>query len=172
MSRSHEFRFENPRLRVLWAAITALQPDEVLELALSLQKLLGRPSLSSTRATERVADAIACLRQVADLLGRSPSVREYETVKAEQPELELVASSGVVWTHRRVSACSESTAAGSRPVASHPACCLTDARTDPAAPGCRRKSAARADQRGTRETKPSKQSVSAPTTSVAASEWI
>ena len=87
--------FDNPRLRVVWAAVAVLQPDEAIELTLALEKLLGRGAFPSTRQKDRIADALACLRQVAELLGKSPSVRDYEAVRSERPELELIASGSI-----------------------------------------------------------------------------
>jgi hypothetical protein len=95
MTRLPSPTFDNPRLKVIWAGIATLQPDEALELALVLHKLLGRGSFPSTRAKDRTMDVIACLRQVAEKLDRSPSVREYEEYRAAHPELQLVASGSI-----------------------------------------------------------------------------
>jgi hypothetical protein len=95
MTRLPSPTFDNPRLKVIWAGIATLQPDEALELALVLHKLLGRGSFPSTRAKDRTADSIACLRQLAEKLDHSPSVREYEEYREAHPELELVASGSI-----------------------------------------------------------------------------
>jgi hypothetical protein len=95
MTRLHVPPFKNARLSIIWAAISALQPDEALELALVLHQMLGRGSFPSTRQKDRRADSLACLRQAAEELGRSPSVRDYEALRESQPELELIPSGSV-----------------------------------------------------------------------------
>jgi hypothetical protein len=95
MKRLYVPPFKNARLSIIWAAIAALQPEEALELALVLHEMLGRGSFPSTREKGRRAEAIACLRQAAEELRHSPSVREYENLREKRRDLELVASGSV-----------------------------------------------------------------------------
>ncbi len=87
--------FTHPQLKIVWAAINTLEPDEMLELELELRTRLGKGDLPTSRTKSRRADALAALREVAALLGRSPSIKEYEQIRADQSELELPASSSI-----------------------------------------------------------------------------
>lgn len=87
--------FTDPRLAVIWGALSKLTPDELVKVHEGIQHHLNAGGMPVSRKESRKADAIGALREVARQLGRSPSVREYDTVKEEQPDLELPASSSV-----------------------------------------------------------------------------
>lgn len=85
-------QFSSPVARAVWAAIVSLETSLQHELLRALQQLLCVPARLDTHGT-RVSHAVTCLRQVAELLGRSPSVGDYRQTRAEQPEFDLPADS-------------------------------------------------------------------------------
>lgn len=88
--------FHDPTLKIVWASLAALGPDQLLELELELRRRLQLGGLPSGRlGDERQAAAIDALRAAAELLGCSPSVRAYEQLRVDRPDLELPASSSI-----------------------------------------------------------------------------
>jgi hypothetical protein len=86
--------FTDASARAVWAAILAL-PTSAQHLILDeLRKLLGRVDKADSHST-RVRHAISALREVAFLLGRSPSVDDYRRLRLTREELNLPADSSV-----------------------------------------------------------------------------
>lgn len=83
-------RFYHPEAELLMRAIeqvdVAIQED-ILDLL--ADSLAIRPWAASENARER--KAVGSLREAARHLGRSPSVKEYRELRAERPDLQLVA---------------------------------------------------------------------------------
>jgi hypothetical protein len=82
--------FADASARAVWAAITALPAGLQHEILKALQRLLALPTRLDSHGT-RVAHAVSCLREVADVLGHSPTSFEYRQVRAERPQLNLPA---------------------------------------------------------------------------------
>jgi hypothetical protein len=93
--RLNNINFANPKLQILWAAFAVLETDEALEFVRVLGELLGAGSFPASRSKDRQADAIACLREAAEIVGHSTSIGEYETLRKERTDLELVASGSI-----------------------------------------------------------------------------
>jgi hypothetical protein len=85
-------QFASPVARAVWAAIVSLETSLRHEILLALQQLLCVPARIDTHGT-RVSHAVTCLRQVAELLGGSPSVGDYRQARADHPEFDLPADS-------------------------------------------------------------------------------
>lgn len=88
--RQRERRFDRVEIDIVWAAIGAL--DEALKHELLRElatELASRTDLAGNGLGARIRQAIACLRDAADILGHSPSVKEYRLLQA-QPELNLI----------------------------------------------------------------------------------
>lgn len=88
-------RFEDPAADVVWAGLmtldVALQHRVLRELASDLALDVVAPKT----ATQRVRAAVAALHDCYDLIGHSPSVKEYRRLRDELPELGLPAESNV-----------------------------------------------------------------------------
>lgn len=82
-------RFEDPRSECVWAAIETLDAGlqrEVLRELATVHAL----SLEDPRTTaDKVRAAVSALRDVAEILGHSPSVKEYRAVCKELSELKI-----------------------------------------------------------------------------------
>lgn len=87
--------FSNPRLALVWAALSTCEPDEMLAFAVYLNEILGRGAVPVLRGKSRRADAITALREAAEILGHSPSVREYEELRKSRRDLELPVESSI-----------------------------------------------------------------------------
>lgn len=88
--RLHPPKFNSPRLALIWAALGTCNADEALEFVIELEKMLGRGTFPTTRSKDKQADAIACLREAAQIVSGSPSIRQYETLRKNRPDLDLV----------------------------------------------------------------------------------
>lgn len=85
-------RFADAVLNAIWAAILAL-PVAMQHLLLDeLRTLLGRNDERGSHAARQQV-AISTLRECAELLGRSPSVGDYRSLRAEHPEFNWPADS-------------------------------------------------------------------------------
>ena len=85
-------RFADAVLNAIWAAILAL-PVAMQHLLLDeLRNLLGRNDERGSHAARQQV-AISTLRECAELLGRSPSVGDYRSLKAQHPEFNWPADS-------------------------------------------------------------------------------
>lgn len=73
-------------MRAIEQVDAAIQED-ILDLL--ADRLAVRPWVVSDSARER--KAVGCLREAARQLGKSPSVKDYRKLRAERPELQLVA---------------------------------------------------------------------------------
>lgn len=87
--------FSNPKLQVLWAAFSVLSPDEALAFVNEAGDLLGRGRFPVSRSKDRIADSIACILEAAEILERVPSIRDYEQLRKDRPELDLVAAGSI-----------------------------------------------------------------------------
>src|ERR1700747_2577103 len=73
--------FADASARAVWAAITALPPALQHQILATLRDLLACLEGTTTGET-RVRHAVRCLCEAHDLLGHSPSVREYRELFA------------------------------------------------------------------------------------------
>jgi Homing endonuclease associated repeat len=88
-------RFRDPRSEVVWAGVETLDPSAQHEF---LRELATRhaSSLSDPHSlTDRIRAGVVALHEVADILGHSPSVKEYRRVREALPELALPAESNI-----------------------------------------------------------------------------
>lgn len=74
-------RFTDASARAVWAAIVALPAALQHQILEALRNLLACLDGTSTHAT-RVRHAVVCLREAHDLLGHSPSIKEYRELHA------------------------------------------------------------------------------------------
>ena len=82
-------RFLHPEADVVWAAIEVLSEPLKHEVLRELATALAMASTSPRTPLQKVRKGIAALHQVFDLLGHSPSVKEYRQVCELLPELGL-----------------------------------------------------------------------------------
>jgi Homing endonuclease associated repeat len=88
--------FTDPAAEVVWAGVMALDvalQHEVLRELASTIAVAPADRLSS--ASNKIRAAVAALREAHDLLGRSPSVRDYKELRERFPELELPPESNI-----------------------------------------------------------------------------
>jgi hypothetical protein len=85
-------RFADPAARAVWAAIVALPPALQHQILDALRDLLACLDGTSTHET-RARHAVVCLREVAEHLGKSPSMFEYRRELVEHPEKRWLADS-------------------------------------------------------------------------------
>lgn len=81
--------FEEQATEVVWAGICALDEAEQHLVLEALRERLGRSEARESPHAVKVARAIAGLREVAGILGHSPSVTEYRIIRNERIELDL-----------------------------------------------------------------------------------
>ena len=87
-------RFSDPAADVVWAGIMALEialQHEVLRELASAVVVAGRPNTPA----QKVRAAVAALRDAFDILGHSPSVRDYNALRSTFPDLDLPPSSNI-----------------------------------------------------------------------------
>ena len=87
--------FGDPIGDVVWAAVSALSPGDQQALYARLRDHLGDRLLTTSQASGRVHRAIEGLRRAAELLGHSPSIKEYRRLRGEHPDDRLPADSSV-----------------------------------------------------------------------------
>lgn len=86
MALNPEIRFRDPAAQVVWAAMCTLEEAAQHELLAALRQRLAFPEERLSPHAARVARGVAALREVAALVGRSPSVREYRELRDRNPE--------------------------------------------------------------------------------------
>jgi hypothetical protein len=88
-------RFNDMRLDFIWAGIETL--DTALQHALlhELATVHARSALSPRSDADKVRAGVFKLRDVAEILGHSPTIHEYEKCRAAIPELDLPANGTV-----------------------------------------------------------------------------
>jgi hypothetical protein len=77
-------RFADPVARAVWAAVLQLDGGQQHLILDELRARLSRLEPANSHET-RVRHAIGCLRECAEILGRSPSVADYRRLRAENP---------------------------------------------------------------------------------------
>jgi len=83
-------RFSDERLEIVWAAIQTLDPGRLHVVLRELATVYAAAHAQPGRSPlERVRAAVQALHDAASVLGRSPTVPEYRSLRAELPELEL-----------------------------------------------------------------------------------
>jgi hypothetical protein len=82
-------RFHDSRCEIVWAAVTALDVGEQRELLALLASLFDRAAADPRTDKDKVRLGVHALREVADVLGHSPSIAAYEEVRQTLPELRL-----------------------------------------------------------------------------------
>src|SRR4249919_3347885 len=82
-------RFHDSRCEMVLAAAMVLDAGEQLELLAAMASLFDRSAADPRGDGDRVRLAAHALRDVADVLGRSPSIALYEEVRQTLPELRL-----------------------------------------------------------------------------------
>jgi hypothetical protein len=87
MQRRH--RFGNVELDFIWAGIETLDPGLQHALLRELATLHAQSALSPRSDADKVRAAVVALREVAEILGHSPTIREYRKCQAALPELGL-----------------------------------------------------------------------------------
>lgn len=78
--------FSDSTAEVVWAAICALDEGLQHEVLRQLRERLAAADIRETPQQQRLARAIAALREAADKQGRSPSVGEYRRLRVDHPE--------------------------------------------------------------------------------------
>lgn len=86
MALNPDIRFRDPAAQVVWAALCTLEEAAQHELLTALQQRLAFPEERLSPHAARVARGVAALREVAALVGRSPSVGEYRRLRDQNPE--------------------------------------------------------------------------------------
>jgi hypothetical protein len=82
----------------VWAAFMELDLALQHDLLRELQELLAVPEGSRSISGTRIARAIAALREAADELGHSPSVKDFRRLRFEHPERRWPPESSIrVW---------------------------------------------------------------------------
>jgi HNH endonuclease len=87
--------FHSPAAKIVWAAVLALPAAAQFELLTQLQLRLASADTKADAHDLRVAGAQTALREVAALLGHSPSVDEYRTARKKHPERNWPADSSI-----------------------------------------------------------------------------
>jgi len=88
-------RFDHPEADVVWAAIEALSEPLKHEVLRELATAVAIDSASPRTPAQKVRKGVAALRQAFDLLGHSPSVKDYRRICKLLPELDLPPESNV-----------------------------------------------------------------------------
>jgi hypothetical protein len=88
--------FSDPAAEVVWAGVmaldVALQHEVLRELA---STIAIAPSDRLTSVSKKIRAAVAALHEAHDLLGRSPSVRDYSQLREQLPELDFPPESNI-----------------------------------------------------------------------------
>jgi hypothetical protein len=88
--------FSDPAAEVVWAGVmaldVALQHEVLRELA---STIAVAPSDRLTSVSKKIRSAVAALHEAHDLLGRSPSVRDYIHLREQLPELDFPPESNI-----------------------------------------------------------------------------
>ena len=86
---SDRSRFRGTCSEVVWAAIEKLTPGEQYELLRELATVHALSARYPRDEADKVRAAVVALREVADMLGHSPSVKEYRSIRVRLPALRL-----------------------------------------------------------------------------------
>ena len=78
--------FADPGARVVWAAICEFEEGDQHEVLKHLRDRLAAADIRETPQQRRVARATAALREAADELGCSPSIKDFERLRVDHPE--------------------------------------------------------------------------------------
>jgi Homing endonuclease associated repeat len=82
-------RFEDDCLDIIWAGIQVLDPGRADTLVREMATVHALSALSPRSDADKVRAGVYALRDVADILGHSPTISEYRKCRAELPELRL-----------------------------------------------------------------------------------
>lgn len=82
-------RFQDGRSELVWAAIETLPPGVQHELLRELATLFALSARNPRTEADKVRAAVCDLHEVAEILGRTGSLKEYRAIRARLPELGL-----------------------------------------------------------------------------------
>lgn len=82
-------RFQDGRSELVWAAIETLPPGVQQELLRELATVHALSARNPRTESDKVRAAVCALHEVAEILGHSPSVKEYRAIRVRLPELGL-----------------------------------------------------------------------------------
>lgn len=88
-------RFERLESEIVWRAIDVLDVGCQFEILRELATRFAVSGRVNHTSASNARAAVVALREAADVLGRSPSIKEYRSLRRELPELELPADGNI-----------------------------------------------------------------------------